>query len=132
MTDKTNSTGFQNILYISQICISSILHIKLDLCLLFWLSHFTKTDHLKIVIRIEYFVSLGKSQLSFCCHCLVAGPPLTNLSLPWIISRKKAILQTFFFNCMTDNTYYISGLTQEDRHFVFQCLEGRFLSRQQK
>ena len=47
-----------------------------------------------MIIRIEYFVSLGKSQLSFCCHCLVAGPPLTNLSLPWIISRKRAIIRT--------------------------------------
>ena len=60
------------------------------------LYNFTKTDNLKMIIHVEYFVSLGKSQLSFCCHCLVAGPPLTNLSLPWIISRKKAILPTFF------------------------------------
>ena len=79
-----------------------------------------------MIIRIEYFVSLGKSQLSFCCHCLVAGPPLTNLSLPWIISRKKAILPTFFSNCMKDNTYSISGLTQEDRHLCFSALKAGF------
>ena len=45
---------------------------------------------------------------------------------------KESYSSNFFYNCMTDNTYSISGLTQEDRHFVFQCLEGRFLSRQQK
>ena len=45
---------------------------------------------------------------------------------------KESYSSNFFSNCMTDNTYSISGLTQEDRHFVFQCLEGRFLSRQQK